>query len=291
MIVSGAIVLVFLTLAIQGWVIRKRLTRYEVSRENSDRDRLQSKAYDLAAYLRVLSREVANELMQRNPDLYYENFGRLLDDWSRLKGQSDEVKSARLKEITDIYVTFEYFDEIQMTYPHFFYSEEFEDHSDESLWTLYKDLRLFSALMKELDEFWSSVGQEIDWDERKEIRDYLHKIREAKLLAHLQNAVRVLEDLERYDAKERETGWHFETNQYCFCRLPMTLEDRLGIFVKELDEYGIYGVFRDEKTYESFYVSDQRFEREELLRGLFFHRVPMNSGLDNDKKTPLRLID
>lgn len=288
MIILGAVVLVFLALIIQGRVIRKRLTTYELSRENSDRDLLHRKAHDLAAYLRVLSREVANELMQRNPDLYYENFGRLLNDWGRLRNQSDEVKSARLKEITDIYITYEHFDEIQMTYPHFLYSEAFEHHDDESLWILFRDMRLFSALMRELDEFWSNAGQEIARDEHKEIWNYLHKTREAKLLVHLQNAVHVLKDLERNDAKERETGWAFETSDYCFCRLAPTMELRWGIFVKELDEYGIYGVFHDDKTFESFYVSDERFEREDELRGRFYHRVAMNSGHSDDKKMPLR---
>ena len=292
LVILGTAVLVFLALVIQGTVFRRRLASYKLSkltREISDRDRLQSKAHDLAAYLRVLSREVANELMQRNPDVYYENFGRLLNEWSRLRGQSDEVKSARLKEITDIYTTFEYFDEIQMTYPHFFYSEAFEYHDDESLWILFRDMRLFSALMRELDEFWSSVGQEINREEQKEIWNYLHKIRESKLLAHLQDAVCVLRDLQSNNVRARETGWHFETSKYGFLMLPMHIEDRWGIFVKELGEYGIYGVFHGEKTSESFYVSDERFEREDELMGRFFHRVAMNSGHGDDKKMPLRL--
>lgn len=291
MIVLGTIALVFLALVIQRRVICKRLASYELSRDNADRDRLQGKAHDLAAYLRVLSREVANELMQRNPDLYYENFDRLLDEWGRLKDQSDEVKSARLKEITDLYITFEYFDQIQMTYPHFFYSEEFELHDDKSLWALYRDIRLFSALMRELDEFWSNVGQKIDADERRDIWSYLHKVREAKLLAHLKNAVCVLRDLQRNNAQAGKTGWQYETSKYCFSMLPMHIvEVRWGIFVKELDEYGIYGVFSDEETCESFYVSDERFKREDRLNGRFFHRVPLNSGLGNDKKMPLRPV-
>ena len=106
-------------------------------------------------FLKALSREIANELMVRNPDNYYKNFKKLHHEWLKLKELNSSKKEEELKKITDKYAMHFDFSSIQDNfYSHEKYKSIF-DHfdSDIELFDLYRNIRIYSCLMHELGNY------------------------------------------------------------------------------------------------------------------------------------------
>lgn len=239
-------------------------TRFESA--HLERIANQTRAADNALFLSVLSREIANELMERDTDKYKKNFERLYYKWSELKAKDVKTQIAHLEIITSKYARFLDFDELG-TKAHVLYADAFSLQSDEDLWELYESIRLYDALSCELDDDWRHSGTGIIEREVTHLREYCQKIRDTKLLAHLHKAREQLWLLQSSKALEEDADkgeWFYETKDYKFKRIPHFCESRWGVYVKSLNLYGMWGVFYDEVSYTSFYAADEKFDEKYL---------------------------
>lgn len=253
---------------------RKKLMRLQTECRLQQMLERQIKAADLAQQLRLLAREISNELLQRDPDGFSERFEQLVDEWWSVKNSSDEAKKAQLKSITNSYVTFADF-HLGGGKPHrFLYSDVFESYDNQELWAAYRDIRLYSALMTELDEHWAPCGLTITLDESKALARYCTAMRNTELVARLKKAYQVLRYLLRSEADaqtEKEAYWAYETYDYKF-RAPVAGETgRWGVYVKELEEFGVISIHFD--TAPQFHGSDERFSSTVSLHTIRSYRA------------------
>lgn len=236
--------------------------------ENSNLEHLANRvrAADNALLMSVLSREIANELMERDADKYKKNFERLYDKWNEIKAKDLKSQRAHSETITSKYVSFLDFDELG-TKPHVLYADAFSWKNDEDLWELYESIRLYDALSCELDDDWRYSGTGINEREVTHLREYCKQISDTKLLAHLHKARDQLCLLEGSKVEEEDEGkgeWLYETKDYKLKIIPHFCESRWGIYVKSMNMYGMWGVFYDKVSYTSFYAANDKFEEEYL---------------------------
>ena len=239
-------------------IYRHKLQSVLVINSNIERRAAYGRVADNALLLSVLSREIANEMMQRDSSKYKTNFNLLLQKWADICDQNPAQKSKHLNEITSIYRSFRDFDELQTT-PHVLYAEGFSGRTDEELWELYEGIRLYDALNCDLDEEWKLSGSSITQNEMDDLAEYCIQLDDTKLLAHLHRAREQLHLLEDFKAQEKEGDWLYETCNYKFRRVYHVAENRWGVYVKSMDRYGMWGYFAEEVSYTSFYASDEDF--------------------------------
>lgn len=226
----------------------------------------QTRAADNALLMSVLSREIANELIERDAGKYEKNFERLYDKWNEIKAKDVKSKRAHYETITSKYASFLDFDELG-TKAHVLYADAFGWKSDEDLWELYESIRLYDALSCELDDDWQQNGTGITEREVTHLREYCQKIRDTKLLAHLHKAREQLWLLESSKVLEEDADkceWLCETKDYKFKRIPHFCESRWGVYVKSMNMYGMWGIFYDDVSYTSFYAADEKFDEKHL---------------------------
>lgn len=246
--------------------LRKKLRNSRFESAYLERIATQARAADNALLMSVLSREIANELMERDAEKYKKNFERLYDKWNEIKAKDVKSQRAHSETISSKYSSFLDFDELG-TKAHVLYADAFSWKSDEDLWELYESIRLYDALSCELDDDWRQSGTGIIEREVTHLREYCQKIRDTKLLAHLHKAREQLWLLE--NSKVLEEGadkgeWLYETKDYKFKPIPHYCESRWGIYVKSMDMHGMWGVFYDEVSYTSFYAATDKFDEQHL---------------------------
>jgi hypothetical protein len=92
--------------------------------------------------------------------------------------------------------------------------------------------------------------------------------RDTRLLQHIKSAKR------EYDFQKRDTiefpkdgELVFETAHYSIYKVRHFAESRLGFHFKDIEEYGLYGVFAGEpgEYYDSYYRTDSAFKTEQRL--------------------------
>ena len=246
--------------------LRKKLRNSRFESAYLERIANQARAADNALLMSVLSREIANELIERDAEKYKKNFERLYDKWNEIKAKDVKSQRAHSETITSKYASFLDFDELG-TKAHVLYADAFGWKSDEDLWELYESIRIYDALSCELDDDWRQSGTGIIEREVTHLREYCQKIRDTKLLAHLHKAREQLWLLESSKVLEEDADkgeWLYETKDYKFKRIPHFCESRWGIYVKSMDVYGMWGVFYDEVSYTSFYAANDKFDEQHL---------------------------
>jgi len=259
-------ILILLNLRIK---LRNSEERLSILSHRTERDG----AADRSLILYALARELANEMMQRDYQKFRKNFERLYLKWKEIEKSDISNKLAHYTMISEKYKYFANFDEVE-TQSHVLYCDALSWKSDDDLWDLFENIRLFNALNCELDVNWRQVGAVITEDELNHLRKYCLKLGDTILLAHLHKARDQLSLLE-INGKEFEYDgyWHCETPDYKFRELRHPVEDRWGVYVKSLDRYGIWGTFYDRPSYVSFYASNENFE-EKLLDDLHIRVCP-----------------
>jgi GNAT superfamily N-acetyltransferase len=258
---------VCVALAITLFFTRKRLKNTLYQNSNLANYAQQTRAADNALTIAILAREVANELMQRDAEKYKEKFERLYDKWGELKAGTKNHKNAQIETISSKYKSFLDFDELG-TKPHALYADGFNWKGDEDLWELYEGIRLYDALSCELDEEWRLHGTGIHKKELEHLYEYCKKFSDTKLIAHLYKAREQLELLRRFNVEEKNEGeWRYETKDYKYKRVADVAEVRWGVYVKNMDRYGMWGWLEDDKRkkkYTSFYAADKDFNEDYL---------------------------
>jgi hypothetical protein len=65
--------------------------------------------------------------------------------------------------------------------------------------------------------------------------------------------------------KEKHGEKLFETAHLAAYYVDHAAESRVGFYFKDLDEYGLYGLFAHDGEFESYYRTDLTFQKEEVL--------------------------
>ena len=154
--------------------LRKKLRNSRFESTYLERIANQARAADNALLMSVLSREIANELIERDAEKYKKNFERLYDKWNEIKAKDVKSQRAHSEKITSKYASFLDFDELG-TKAHVLYADAFGWKSDEDLWELYESIRIYDALSCELDDDWRQSGTGIIEREVTHLREYCQK--------------------------------------------------------------------------------------------------------------------
>jgi len=119
--------------------------------------------------------------------------------------------------------------------------------------------------MCELDSDWRLYGNGLTDKEKEHLIDYVKEIEDTELLAHLHRAKEIYDLLRSNGVEALEDEWKYETIEYKYKTVSHLFEFRVGVYVKELDRYGMWGeFFGDDKRYLSFYAGDENFTEKEF---------------------------
>jgi hypothetical protein len=271
----GAVVVLLLVVLLMLGIALKdalRLNRNLVSRIE--------KSSTLA--MSVIAREVCNELMQRDHKEYRRRFENMHRMWSDLKSEGIRAKTLKLREITSKYPLFSDFD-VLGTSAHVFYADGFSWKSYDELWNLYEAVRLYEAINRDFDVIWKMNGGSISDAELEHLNSYCSSYENTMLLAHLYKARDFLnsasEPIKRITGTFGVAELILETEDYSFYTVPHFLEIQIGVHVKALGLYGIWGLFvENDVSFTSFYIADEKFNNEKLLIDKLNMRMCIDCG-------------
>jgi hypothetical protein len=91
--------------------------------------------------------------------------------------------------------------------------------------------------------------------------------RDTRLYQHIKTGMREYHwrNNEQPFWKENHGEKLFETAHLSAFHVDHAAERRVGFYFKDLDEYGLYGIFSDDGVFESYYRTDLTFRKEEVL--------------------------
>lgn len=219
-------------------------------------------AYDRNNYLRVLRRELANHLMQRDSTRFERLYEKLHYDLQRYDTFSKEALAGELRALVERFPQYDDFDLIG-TRQHVLYPDAFGIVDDEEASEHFRTLVRFQALNARLDSSWSTVRATSD-DDLKHLHEYAAKVRDAKLKKRLKAAI----DLYYLAGDQTKDG--FENRTFSVERVRHVAENRYGVHFKDTDEYGVYGSFYGDRPepFESYFRTNSMFEDERPLMAL-----------------------
>ena len=224
-------------------------------------DRLKRyQANDQLEMLHAYARDTANEIILRDEQNFARNFAELCDEWKEIETKTLADKEEVLQEIVKEHPSYKDFN-LNCSKLYVLAADGFDWESDEGLRKHYRDIRIYISLISELNPTWKkSPG--IFPDELEEVRKYCNRVTDTKLLAHLHRAKEHY-DIFRFSKEweESDTG-EFETAQYLIKPTDSIAGIAYGAYVKEMDMYGKWDTFYDEKTYVTYYKSDASFKLE-----------------------------
>lgn len=218
-------------------------------------------------YLEVLRREVANIIVQADPDLMVRCYERAWT-WERETAKApDRLRADELALVTKLRM----FDEFDILGTRHFvtYAEARWSASDDDLVERYLDIGRMLVSMKNRSEIEAVRSRPLhDEKEHKVLLDTVRKVKDARFKARIEDALRRCWSYRQgFDAGKGEPyAGLYETYSdgevEVWQLLGPTPESETGIYFKKTDEYGVYGFFAadDDKTYRFFYRSDATFK-------------------------------
>lgn len=220
-----------------------------------------TQAYDRNNYLRILRRELANHLMQRDPAMFERLYEKLHYDIARYDTFSKDGLAGEFRALVERFPQYDDFDLIG-TRQHVLYPDAFGIHDDEDASEHFRAIVRFQALNAKLDDAWSQFKATSE-DDLKHLHDYARDVRDAKFKKRLKSAIDLF-----YFARGEDRD-SFETRDFSVVRVSHIAEIRYGVHFKDTDEYGLYGSFHGDRAepYESYYRTNMMFEDETPLMG------------------------
>lgn len=248
-----------------GYALVRVATRKQIAllTKHMNRDFASSNAADRSAYLGVLRREIANELIKRGPRKYLDNYLYLLDEKRKIAGLTAKEALIRSLAISQDYKLYKDFDIVEAR-DYVLYSDKLDWRNDDELIRAYNNIITFSLLQEKIDSQWEGKVPGIDETELEYLMEYLSRIRDTIFLAHLRRAQR---DYENYMATAPDI-LAYENIDYFVRPIPAMPEIAHGVHIKETSEYGVYSEFYDEKIFRSYYRSDETFKNRIPLHAL-----------------------
>jgi hypothetical protein len=223
-----------------------------------------SAASDLSLLLTTLRRELANYMVRRDPDRFLRLYKQAHADASEICKADKTSRKAKLAGICDKYSFIHDFD-LLATREHVLYEDAMSGSSIEDIEAHYLDIVNFHALRLAPNEEWNTATSNRNLEH---LEKYARRIKDTKFKQRLIDANRIFnagrEDYE-YSA---DSLILFENHAINVRHVYHIAEKRYGFHFKDTNEYGLYGVFYDDgrdKTYFSYFRSDQNFETEKYL--------------------------
>jgi len=256
-----SVILLILLLGCVGYIIILRVSVSSLI-ENAEEKHLNSES-DRQHWANALLREIGNEIISRDRQFYVDKFKSMVSEWTELKNSGKDEFQKRLNEISIEYPMYLDFDYLQ-SWPHQIYADRFSWASTEELWGIYKDIKIFHAVKRELDKNLETLPSPFSEEELKHLAEYVQTIENTELLAHLHNAMDEYNLLNGNEVEWLEGDWIYETRKYKFKHVSHYAESRIGVYIKDLKKYGLWGRFIDgDKAYYSFYATNEKFEEQE----------------------------
>jgi hypothetical protein len=221
----------------------------------------ETQAYDRNNYLRILRRELANHLVQRDANSFERLYEKLHHDIARYETFSKEALAGEFRALVERFPQYDDFDLIG-TRQHVLYPDALSSHDDDDVREHFRSIVRFQALNAKLDNAWSRFRATSE-DDLNHLRKYACEVQDIKFRKRLKSAIDLF-----YLARGEDRD-AFETRDFSVVRVSHIAEVRYGVHFKDTDEYGLYGAFYGDKPepYESYYRSDRMFEDEGSLRG------------------------
>jgi hypothetical protein len=229
-------------------------------------------AEDRELMLSTFRRELANYMVRLDPDRYLDLYRKAMALETAFGKADNEEREAQLLIITKRYPMYEEFDFIG-TRPYVLYSDALSRHSIEEIEEHYLNLVKFQALQRALDPDWKFRAAATTEKEFEHLQGYIRKIKDTKFRQRLQAAVETFYANGKGNRlTDGDGAVAYENAAFTVYYVPHIAENRFGFHFKDTNEFGLFGSFYDsdnDKSYQSFYRSNRRFEAEQHLDHLF----------------------
>jgi hypothetical protein len=264
-------------------------------------DRHMRHSADLQSYFGVLRRQVANQLIIRDPTKYVDLYRKILWELEEL-GEADTARiNAELKIISDRYPSVDHFD-INGGVGFILYSEF---PGDDKLESVYRDLHVYATIVRSAPEVNSLAAK---WrpttskEELKHLQEYVrelsdtyfrHKIiRSGRALRDFEEFIRPLHKIDGFSdlwhqAVEQTYGPNVKFATKDFIAQEVFLMPELGDGFTFLDDgsYGLTTFFSGDrdKFFVNIYRSDAGFKEQGRIRGSQLTHLPVPYETDDKK--------
>ncbi len=265
-------------------------------------DRHMRHSADLQSYFGVLRREVANQLIIRDPRKYVDLYERILWELDALGKADTARRDAELKIIADTYPIVTDFDIIG-TRDYVLYSDSIS--ADRELEKVYRDLRVYSTITRSvsgakwLSAKWSPTTSS---KELEHLEQYVKKLSDTHFRYKVAQSERSLRDFEAfihplykidgfsdlwYRAVEKTHGPNvkYATKDYIAQEVYLMPELGNGFTFVDDSSYGLTTFFagNGDDFYVSIYRSDAGFKHQGRLDDLHLTHLPVRYE-SNDKE-------
>lgn len=267
-ILTAALVILIIFIFAQNLLLRAAGKQWANDEKNSG-----NRYYEVAVlYLNILSRELGNELMQRDPDFFKRNKRLMLQEWSQIEGDKKQLDALHT-QLARKYPMFQDFDIVEC-WDYVLVGEALDGRENEELWNVYKEIKFFSEILIEKYEIYQTKlkDQGLDYFD-----EYLKRAAASKLISKLMQAEETYDALLENDVDFSDSD-EIETDQYIFYRLTHEYYARLGIHLKDTNQYAIIDTYYDKDISKQYYETNYRFN--ELDRKSF----PFNEDYFSSRK-------
>ena len=229
---------------------------------------------DLSSFLANVIKDIAIELLERDSKFYISNLHTLKNELSKITEMGKAQHEKLFAELTAKYPNFRDFDLCAECWPHIPRSESFAFLSDNELIELFNDIRRFSLLKREFDDYWlhDALVSELEIENAKK---YARKIEDTVLLRQLRFVEKLYYPI-IHDAVSSDTDseWLIATEAFKVKRIwPEGYEPETcyGVYFPDMDSYGAFTIYFDDisgdssRRHVSFWRSDSSLNE---LKGL-----------------------
>jgi hypothetical protein len=218
-----------------------------------------------ASYYQALSMQLANELMNRDPQFYFNQYQRLWSKWKSLE-KDEKLCKITANEIAHRRPLQEDFDIIEV-WDHVSVGRALETMTNETIWDAYEDIKLIQAARDVLNNGGGNPG--FEQDSKDHLYPYIEELEDTQFLIAMEAAEETYSDLVHLnDVQPDPESLEINTTSYRFTNLSPLGGTRVGVHIKASDKYGIIEYIDDRihisKT-DRFYSSVETLRRHELF--------------------------
>ena len=218
-----------------------------------------------ASYYQALSMQLANELMNRDPQFYFNQYQRLWSKWKSLE-KDEKLCKITANEIAHRKPLQEDFDIIEV-WDHVSVGRALETMTNETIWDAYEDIKLIQAAWDVLNNGGGNPG--FEQDSKDHLYPYIEELEDTQFLIAMEAAEETYSDLVHLnDVQPDPESLEINTTSYRFTNLSPLGGTRVGVHIKASDKYGVIEYIDDRihisKT-DRFYSSVETLRRHELF--------------------------
>lgn len=265
----------------------------EISRIRSAREEAE------IGYFRVLCRELANELIRRNPDRFVELTEQIVMEVEEILGLSKENALVRLKGMAQNYWEYSAFDGVG-TKNYVLYEDGFVGSGDIEIEQRYRDIQTWCALNAVSNKAWRFTAECVSTRERLgEIEEYVSRYKDTLLLYQLKSAKQnydlyqdTLFELDEENSISQKLKFYknedFEVHTLGNNGPNAPMESAWLVKVLATGEFGCWSVFYDEKIFVSYFAVEESDiaspDKWRSLRGLIINEPRFSLFLSKSRQ-------